>query len=173
MSSHTVPHVLLIQISTLPSELAPPPTSWSSRCVQSADSKVKKLLKTYHFNYFSLHSSAPVSEQIPPQATPASSVWLQFLPTTGILGHDSRDASHPVQATSSKWMAPDPCPKWASMYIFAPFVYRECALNWSHHKNCKTTVMFIHLLMSSRVGHKLPLPHLNPTHRHRQCPTCC
>ena len=43
-----------------------------------------------------------VGEEVPAQETLASEKWKQSCVPIGLLGHDSRDVSDPVQATSSK-----------------------------------------------------------------------
>lgn len=54
------------------------------------------------------------------QAIFTSSWWVQSCWSHSLLMHSSKLGSFPVQLTSSKWIGPDPIPKWGEWVTSAP-----------------------------------------------------
>ena len=118
-SSHTVPHSLFIQISTLPSFWMLPPTSRSLPVVQTA---VKWYVQYYvsllHWLACMLHIMFTKNCRtvdrvlyVPSHLTPASSEWSQLAETRAPLLQVSSWFSLPEQFTSSSTIWPVPWPK--------------------------------------------------------------
>ena len=85
-SSHTVPHCLFMQISTLPSFGMLPPTSL--RPVEhGAMCKSFDKPESYHVQISTLSCSQ--LQNTPSQPTPASAEWRQLCDSIGLLGHSS------------------------------------------------------------------------------------
>ena len=110
-SSHTVPHRLFMQISTLPSFGMLPPASRSWPCIHGAVNMKYILYQQIH--YISLMC-------LPSHPTPASAEWRQSWDRIGLLEHSSSWLGFKLHWTSSRKIGPLPVPKWALLYALPP-----------------------------------------------------
>ena len=120
-SSHTVPHKLSTQISTLPSFVMLPPASRSWPFVHGA--VVKKLNQLCIFC-----NLKKLITELPSQPTPASAVWRQLWDRIGLLEHSSSWLELELHWTSSRKIGPLPAPKWASLYALPPAHMDTCRI---------------------------------------------
>ena len=200
-SSQTVPHMLLLHISTRPSDDVDPPTSRRAPVSHAWPAKVWS--KKWNINIIDIHKGTfmhyirwsmnyfrSMSRLIwhrskgrtlymvgiilldDWQVTPASSLWAQLWTPKPLSGQSTSWSSFPTQFTLSNQICPLPWPKKARDWATAPLREKERERQGQLQAMCQWYIVTgSYQMWGIPTVDTPPQHHYCPKNHHIQCPT--